>query len=83
MNDCPDCGKPLILLQENLRKAGFINAPSDRTGELRGCKGCDITFYYGSTRADQQEHWMRTPYKCHEFSRANTDWDAAWRETDS
>ena len=84
MNQCPSCNVQLVILQENLRSHGFTNVPSDRSGEIRGCKQCGTTYFYGPTRADEEERWMPTPFKFHEFSRAKNDyWDAAWRELEN
>lgn len=81
MNYCPTCSTQLVILQESFHALKVFKAtPSERTGEIRGCRQCNVTYYFGQTRADQEEHWMATPYKFQEFSRANTDWDAEWRQ---
>lgn len=79
MTHCPSCGLALVLLQDPLKSMGF-HAISDRTGEIRGCRSCDVTYCYGATRENQTERWLLTPFKCNEFSRANFDWDSAWKD---
>lgn len=82
MNHCEICNGKLTLLQHNFQSAG-ITAPSDKTGEIRGCRKCNITFYFGSTRANPKEHWMRTPYKFNEFSMGKENsWDDALANLD-
>lgn len=81
MNNCPTCNNLLKLLQPSFREAGLV-APSDRTGEIRGCQTCNVTYYFGATRANQDEHWMATPYKYSEFSRAKEDWNDVWSVID-
>lgn len=82
MNHCPTCNQLLKLLQYSMHDSG-LPAPSERTAEIRGCQKCDVTYYFGSTRLNQQEHWMKTPFKFNEFDRANKDWDQAWNQIDS
>lgn len=79
MNYCEDCKGPLKLLQLSLASQG-IPAPSLQSAEIRGCKACDITYYFGATRHNQQEHWMRTPYKFNDFRRSTEDWDISASE---
>jgi hypothetical protein len=79
MNNCPTCSALLKLLQLPFKDAG-IAAPSDRTGEIRGCQTCNTAYYFGATRADQSEHWMLCPYKFTEFSRSKEDWNQIWND---
>jgi hypothetical protein len=84
MNNCPTCSGLLKLLQYSIHDSGLPipSLGSERTAEIRGCRKCDATYYFGATRTNQQEHWMKTPFKFNEFDRANEDWDQAWNNID-